>query len=235
MDKFQALALMERKESQLCIGIDLTGDDQLNRALELIDSTHDLASSFKPNRQYWLEASPEEMKQLTCRIAKYRCFSIIDHKLSDIGSSNQAALTHAKLEGFDMITISPFPGNMQQNALMAKEIGIGLIQLVLMSNPEAAWIKDTGLYRDFAKQAELYADGMVVGTTNHCTLDVMQEIGVLSPTTIVLAPGIGAQGGSVQEVLMAFGKHALFNVSRGITKADDPRAAAEEYYNQIHD
>lgn len=232
----KALQIMEEKKSQLCIGLDLTvpKEEKLNQALEIIDLTHDLAASYKPNRQYWLGFSQDDMLELTKRISKYNSFSIIDHKLSDIGSSNLAAFNYADNEGFDFITVSPFPGNMKENYETAREIGIGIISLVLMSNPDARWMKTSGKSIDWAKESELYSDGIVIGTTNHVTKDVMLEIANYSVSPFVLAPGIGKQGGSVQDVLDVFGKRVLFNVSRGVTQSSDIRSAAENYYSSIH-
>ncbi len=236
MNKKQAISLMRSNNSQLCIGLDLNTkeEDKLGTALEIIDTTHDLAAAYKPNRQYWMGFSIDDMKQLTDRIRKYNCFSIIDHKLSDIGSSNEVALQYCKAEGFDFITVSPFPGNMEENSNIALDLDIGLISLVLMSNPTASWMKISKKYRDWAEEAELFADGIVVGTTNHVTTDVLQEISILTPNSFVLAPGIGKQGGNADDLKKIFGERVLFNVSRGISQAENVRDASEEYYAMIN-
>lgn len=237
MDRDAALEVMQKKGSQLCIGLDLRvpDGDKVNTALDIIDQTHDLTSAYKPNRQYWLGFSRDDMKEITDRIKHYNCFSIIDHKLSDIGSTNEASLTYAKGEGFDMITVSPFPGNMGENQQIASSLGLGLISLVLMSNRTAVWMSQSGYYKIWAEEAEKFADGIVIGTTNHVNLEHMKIVAELTPSTIVLAPGIGKQGGDVKEIRHAFGERALFNVSRGITMADNVREATEKYFAIIQD
>ena len=232
MDRDTALKVMRDKGSQLCIGLDLrvADEDKVNTALEIIDQSYDLTSAYKPNRQYWLGFSRDDMKLITDRIKHHNCISIIDHKLSDIGSSNKASFTYAKSEGFDMITVSPFPGNMKENKLITSTLGLGIISLVLMSNPSAIWMSQSGYYRNWAEDAEKFADGIVVGTTNHVSVKHMEEIARLTPNSIVLAPGIGKQGGNVEEVKQIFGDRALFNVSRGISMADNIREAAENYF-----
>ena len=234
MDSKTALSLMEKNNSQLCIGLDLNlkHEDRLSSALEIIDLTHDLAAAFKPNRQFWLGFTLEDMRELNSRIKKYNCFSIIDHKLSDIGSSNTMALQRSKDEGFDMITVSPFPGNLISTCEVARNIGIGVIALVVMSNPEAKWMIDKN-FIEWVKDAELVADGIVVGTTNHITSDIIEKISKIASSPIVLAPGLGHQKGKISAIHRFFKNRALYNVSRGISESKDKRAAAENFYQQI--
>ena len=226
---------MEDKGSQLCIGLDLTGkpEDNLNTALEIIDTTHDLVAAYKPNRQYWLGNSSENLREITDRIHRHKSFAIIDHKLSDIGSTNEAALIHCKLEGFDFITISPFPGNLEGSYRIARELDLGLIALVMMSNKEAVWMKSSGSYKMWAEQSSKFADGIVLGTTNHVDEKLLTEIHELNPDTMVLAPGLGKQGGNVGFLKEIYGGQVLFNVSRGISLSDNYRSAAENYYEEI--
>ncbi len=235
MNKIQAFKIVEVKGSQLCIGLDLVGtpEDNLSTALEIIDSTHDLAAAYKPNRQYWLGNSFENLKEITDRIHRHNCFAIIDHKLSDIGSTNEAALRHSKLEGFDFITISPFPGNLEDSYNIASQIDLGLIALVMMSNTEAVWMKTSGIYKMWAEQSSNFADGIVLGTTNHVDEKLLTEIHHIIPDTLVLAPGLGKQGGNVWFLKEIYGDKVLFNVSRGISLSDDYREAAEKYFQEI--
>ena len=235
MDKIQAFKIMDNKQSQLCIGFDLTGtpEDNLSTALEIIDTTYDLVAAYKPNRQYWLGNSLENLKELTDRIHRHNSFAIIDHKLSDIGSTNEAALIHSKLEGFDFITISPFPGNLEASYRIARELDLGLIALVMMSNKEAIWMKSSGSYKMWAEQSSKFADGIVIGTTNHVDEKLLKEIYEIIPDTLVLAPGLGKQGGNVGYLKEIYGNNVLFNVSRGISLSDDYRLAAENFNEEI--
>ena len=230
MNKRFAFNAMKNNNSSLCVGLDLTGDGKLERALEIIDITQDLAAAYKPNRQYWLGSTTDEIKLLTSRISKFNCISIIDHKLSDIGSTNETALIQASMENFDFMTVSPFPGNMEENSGFAKKLKIGLISLVLMSNPQATWMIESNMYKTWAREAENYCSGLVVGTTNHVTSKEMEIVAEASPSTFVLAPGLGKQGGDPSKLRSVFGDRLLFNVSRGISQANDIRDAAEHYY-----
>ncbi len=232
MNRSKAIDIMREKNSQLCIGLDLTTDDKLNEAYTIIDATAEFAAAYKPNRQYWLGTSISEMQKLNDYIHKVGSFSIIDHKLSDIGSSNIVALMHAKEEGFDFITVSPFPGNLLETSEFAHSIDLGIITLVVMSNPGAKWMLEHEQYLKWASDAEVYSDGIVIGTTNHVTSDVIKKIAELF-NGFVLAPGLGKQGGTPDELLSIMGDRVLFNVSRGITQAENYYKAARMYYSLI--
>ena len=61
----------------------------------------------------------------------------------------------------------------------------------------------------------------------------------LCPSIWILAPGVGAQGGDLDDVIRAAirddGKGIVVPISRGISRAEDPRKAAIEYRDQIND
>ena len=76
------------------------------------------------------------MKSLIDAIHSYQMIAIDDSKLADIGETNDAGLYHASIEGYDFVTYAPFPANVAQASKQAIDRGIGLITLVLMSNPE---------------------------------------------------------------------------------------------------
>ncbi|MHA2089553.1 MAG: orotidine 5'-phosphate decarboxylase / HUMPS family protein [Candidatus Kariarchaeaceae archaeon] len=231
----EVLQAIADKRSQLCIGLDLQlpVGEILPRSLEIIDLTADLSVAYKPNRQFWLGQSLEDMQELTARIRKHNCVSIIDHKLSDIESSNQSALEWSKLEGFDLITVSPFPGNLNEICNAANSIGIGVFGLVMMSNPQANWLVQ-GPYKEWAKIIEENGSGMVMGTTNHVTEAIISEIASIVKTKPVLAPGLGHQGGKMNLLHSYFDTRVIYNVSRGIILADDIRNATERYYGMIN-
>ena len=69
--------------------------------------------------------------------------------------------------------------------------------------------------------------GLVVGATD---VDAIARVRALAPSLWILAPGVGAQGGELEPActagLMEGGGGILFPVSRGISRADDPAAAA---------
>lgn len=236
MNSQKYLNLIKENKSNLCIGLDLrvSRDHKLDTAMEIIEETSDYASAYKPNRQFWLDVNHSEIKQLNKKIENVGCFSIIDHKLSDIGSSNTVALLTSKQEGFDLITVSPFPGNLRSTSREAEKIGIDIISLVVMSNKEASWMIKTNMYEEWAKEANSWAAGMVIGTTNHISGNIIERIAKESPKPFVLAPGLGHQGGRITEIVKNFGEKSLFNVSRGISMSQNYKKAAKKFHQKIN-
>ncbi len=228
-------SLVLSKESQLCIGIDppvtLPIEDRISMALELVDKTWDLAVAYKLNRQFFLGATTEQMEEINQRIHKHPAISIMDHKLSDVGSSNLAALIAISEEGFDMLTVSPFPGNAEQTSTEASKLGLEIILLTIMSNPEAKYLVEgsPAPYEKWASDAQKFASGMVIGTTNHIKESHLRRVKEIAPDPFVLAPGLGSQGGKPELLQKIFGEKVIFTVSRGIMHAKDWREASEKY------
>jgi orotidine-5'-phosphate decarboxylase len=148
--------------------------------------------------------------------------------------------------GADAATINPLTGGDALDAFVdaAEPAGAGLFGLVRTSNPGAADLFDLDaggrpLYEHVARlegeRAERLAGssglsgmGAVVGATEPEHLTRVRE---LLPTSILLLPGVGAQGGDPAALGAAFSNHragAVVPASRSIAQADDPGAAAEE-------
>ncbi|MBC7660703.1 MAG: orotidine 5'-phosphate decarboxylase [Chitinophagaceae bacterium] len=245
---------VERKSSLLCVGIDAAepgqrgaqsypqGVGKLSWTLGIVDAIAPYAAAVKINRNYYKDFSRSDMQILTQKIREHGMLSIDDTKLADIGDTNAAALYHASQEGYDALTYAPFPGNALQTAEQAKSQGIGLIMLVLMSNPEFKLMKDAligGLpfYEYLAHQAEKGdVDGVVIGAPsvhNHITIDELDKLATILTTATILVPGIGAQGGDIGPILQRFGRRAIVNVGRAIIYAADPAQVAKQYRDQI--
>jgi orotidine-5'-phosphate decarboxylase len=153
--------------------------------------------------------------------------------------------------GVDAITVNPLLGadSLAPFVSAARATGAGLFVLVRTSNPGAADVQDRELAdgagtvsdRLAALVAELGADGVgrsglsdvgaVVGATVPGRLEALRE---LMPSAPFLLPGVGAQGGRVQELAAAFAPGragGLVSASRGIVRAHeqaggDPASAA---------
>jgi orotidine-5'-phosphate decarboxylase len=108
----------------------------LNFSLDIIEQVSDYCCSIKPNTQYYL-GQTRTLKKITKKVHDEGMLAILDHKLSDISSSNSSALYWIKELGFDAFTFSPFAGNTQETVEKAHERELGVIVLTLMSNPEA--------------------------------------------------------------------------------------------------
>jgi orotidine 5'-phosphate decarboxylase subfamily 2 len=248
------LEAVQRKKSLLCVGIDPAeaaqrhghqmpdGVSKTEWTRSIIEAVAPYTAAIKLNRNYFKDISREAMRSLNDRIHALGMVSIDDSKLADIGDTNDAGIYHAKQEGFDAITYAPFPGNTLQAGKQAQAHEVGLIPLVLMSNPEyrlmkTALINGEPLYRFLAHQsAEAKAAGIVIGAPspgNHITLEEISEVARILPEALVLVPGIGAQGGDIAPILGIFGQHTIANVGRAIIYAKDPAQEARTYRDMI--
>lgn len=242
------------KKSLLCVGIDPAeaeqrhgqqipqGQDKVEWTLSIIEAVAPYTAAIKLNRNYFKDISRASMRTLNDRIHQLGMVSIDDSKLADIGDTNDAGIYHAKQEGFDAITYAPFPGNTVQAGRQADAHGMGLIPLVLMSNPEYramkyAQIEGQALYLYLAHQAaEARAAGVVIGAPsagNHITPQEIAEVAAILPEALVLVPGIGAQGGELAPILKHFGSRTIANVGRAIIYSKDPGLQAKEYRDMI--
>ncbi len=248
------LSVVDAKKSLLCVGIDPSepgqrsaqsipeGVDKVEWTLKIIDQVAPYSAAIKPNRNYYKDISRSDMQRITARIRQHGMLSIDDTKLADIGDTNAAALYHAAAEGYDSITYAPFPGNTIGTADEARRQKIGLIQLVLMSNPEFQVMKNAqvngqNFYEFLADQAVTAdVDGVVIGAPskgNHIGLEELDRLAKKLTSQVILVPGIGAQGGEVGPILQRFGKRTMVNVGRAIIYSPDPAAEAKRYRDLI--
>ncbi len=244
---------VHQKNSILCIGLDpaepgqrkqdIIAASKLDWCLNIIEQIAPYAAAVKPNRKYIKDLSRDQVKQITYAIHKHHMVAIIDSKITDIGETNDAALFHAQQEGFDAITFAPFAGNMNEAAAQAHARQLGLIALVLMSNPEFEVIKNATIngmkaYEFFATQVkDSNAEGMVIGapsSKNHITQDEIRRVREIAGDKIILMPGVGAQGGEAKEIVEIFGDKTIANVGRAITYAQDPREEARKYKEMLN-
>jgi len=145
--------------------------------------------------------------------------------------------------GADAATFNPLLGADSLDPLIdrAAAAGAGIFVLVRTSNPGAADLLDlpapdvplherialtvAGLADRLAGSGELSGIGAVVGATEPRFLARLRE---LMPRAVLLLPGVGAQGGSVEQLGPAFAGpgSALVTASRSVAGAADPAAAA---------
>jgi len=158
------LEAVEKKNSVLCAGLDpaefgmgrgekglpnLT--DKRDWSLKYIEAVAPFVAAVKPNAQYWVDQSIDpkvranDMKTLVeigQLVHENGAVYILDAKLADIGSTNDAGIYHHNKKGFDAVTVAPYAGNMAEIGKQAKERGIGTITMCLMSNPDYQKEKD---------------------------------------------------------------------------------------------
>jgi orotidine-5'-phosphate decarboxylase len=232
------------KKSFLCIGLDvdltkipthlLQLDDpifEFNKAI--IDATHDLCVSYKPNTAFY-EAYGLKGWQSLEKTIKYindkypEIFTIADAKRGDIGNTS-SMYAKAFLEdlNFDSVTVAPFMGKDSVEPFLAFE-NKHTILLALTSNEGAFDFQTletngTALYKHVLETSKSWKNAQnlmyVVGATK---AEYFADIRKIVPDSFLLVPGVGTQGGNLQDVCrygMNNGIGLLINSSRAIIYA----------------
>jgi orotidine 5'-phosphate decarboxylase subfamily 2 len=253
-----------KKNSILCVGLDPeekelkklgydTSIDYIDQAIldftyKIIENTGEYACAFKPNRQFILPLSLKQTRKLNKKIHDYDCISICDHKLSDIGSTNLEGIINIKKERFDAFTYCPFLGNIEEATQQAHENDLGILSLIIMSNPEAEMFMKSYLIKDLENDKPIFgyeiiakklnkinADGGVVGATGHVTPEDLKRIrNNLEYDKVLLVPGVGAQGGDEEKVIKYGGGNILITVRKSIIYQNNPREKARVYMNRFN-
>ncbi|WP_291869444.1 orotidine-5'-phosphate decarboxylase [Maribacter sp.] len=241
------------KKSFLCIGLDtdlekipshlLKEEDPLfafNKAI--IDATQHLCVAYKPNIAFyeaygikgWI-ALDKTIKYLN---EKYpEIFTIADAKRGDIGNtSTRYAKAFFEDMEFDSVTIAPYMGKDSVEPFLAFK-NKHTILLALTSNKGAfdfqtKLIDGKELYKEVLETSVTYENSenlmYVVGATKATFLTDIRKI---VPQSFLLVPGVGAQGGSLEEVCK-YGMNnqvgLLVNSSRGIIYASQGIDFAEK-------
>ena len=254
MEIKQLVHQIKKKRSFLCVGLDVdlekvpsfiaSGPDPLfDFSKAIVDATAAYAVAFKPNIAFFETYGPEGMDALKRTMdyvhTKYPdIFTIADAKRGDIGNtSTRYAKAYFSTFGFDSITVTPYMGKDSVEPFLAFQ-DKHTILLALTSNAGASdfqFSESDGkpLHHHVISTSQTYkgADRLmyVVGATKASALG---EIRKLIPNSFLLVPGVGAQGGSLAEVV----QHGitseiglLVNSSRGIlyaSQGEDFAAAA---------
>lgn len=253
MTTTQLIEQIHQKKSFLCIGLDvdltkipqhlLATDDpifEFNKAI--IDATHDLCVSYKPNtafyEAYGLKGWQSLQKTIEYINENYpEIFTIADAKRGDIGNTS-TMYAKAFLEdlNFDSVTVAPYMGKDSVEPFLAFEKKHTIL-LALTSNEGAFDFQtkisgEKEIYKHVLETSKTWKNNQnlmyVVGATK---AEYFTEIRKIVPESFLLVPGVGAQGGSLQEVCR-YGMNAtiglLINSSRGIIYASKGTDFAEK-------
>ncbi len=245
-------------DSILCIGLDPHPDEISEKSRKglvefcqrMIESTTQVAAAYKPNMAFFEMLGAEGWLALQDVLALIpdEIPVILDAKRGDIASTAQGYAHEAfALLGADAITLNPLLGEDSIAPFLAYREK-GAFVLCKTSNPgaddfqnlttqyEGKWIP---LYEQIARKVERWNTthqlGLVIGATQ---VPALQRIRQIAPSMWFLVPGVGAQGGDLEEALeaglRADGLGVLLPVSRGISKADDPKLAADMLSDEIN-
>lgn len=213
---------------------------EFNKAI--IDSTAEYCVAYKPNLAFYESYGIEGMRALEFTVDYIRAnypeiFLIADAKRGDIGNTARMyARAYFETMDFDAVTVAPYMGADSVTPFLSYKDKWAIV-LALTSNTSAYQFQNAvkdgkPLYRAVMEEM------MEVGTTDNLMFvvgatkaDRLTELRSFCPEHFFLVPGVGAQGGSAEEV-MRYGSNdhggLLINSSRGILYAgqDENFAAA---------
>ncbi len=253
MNRQQLVSQIREKKSFLCVGLDtdikkipthlLNEEDPIfafNKGI--IDATAPYCVAYKPNLAFYeslgvkgLQSFEHTIKYLKKYYPEH--FIIADAKRGDIGNTSlMYARTFFEEYDIDSLTVAPYMGEDSVRPFLEYE-GKWVILLALTSNKGSHDFQLTEsadgerLFEKVIKKSQEWAgpDQMmyVVGATQGA---MFADIRRLAPTHFLLVPGVGAQGGSLQEVCrygMISDCGLLVNSSRGIIYASQGEDYAE--------
>ncbi|WP_406683302.1 orotidine-5'-phosphate decarboxylase [Seonamhaeicola sp. MEBiC1930] len=259
--KNQLVSEIRRKQSFLCIGLDvdlnkipehlLEEDDpifEFNKAI--IDATHHLCVAYKPNTAFYEAYGIKGWKSLEKTIDYLNkkhpeIFTIADAKRGDIGNtSTMYAKAFFEDLAFDSVTVAPYMGKDSVEPFLAFK-DKHTILLALTSNQGAfdfqtKTVDDKELYKTVLETSKTWQNSenlmYVVGATK---AEYLAEIRQIIPDSFLLVPGVGAQGGNLQDVCK-YGWNddsvgLLINSSRGIIYASKGEDFAQESANKAEE
>jgi orotidine-5'-phosphate decarboxylase len=248
MDHIKLFENIVRKRSFLCVGLDSelekipsfllkTRDPVYEFNKRIIDATHKYAVAYKPNIAFYECFGAKGWKSLESTVIYIKenhpdIFVIADAKRGDIGNTSKM-YARAFLENmpFDAITVAPYMGEDSVTPFLSYK-DKWVVLLALTSNKGAddfQYHDEDGLklYERVLSVSQKWGSVnnlmYVVGATR---AEMLKSIRKLVPDHFLLVPGVGAQGGSLEEVAK-YGLNSkcglLVNSSRGIIFADSSK------------
>ena len=261
----QLVAQIKKKKSFLCIGLDvdlekipshlLNNEDPIfafNKAI--IDATHHFCVAYKPNTAFYEAYGLKGWKSLEKTINYLNetypeIFTIADAKRGDIGNTS-AMYAKAFFEdlAFDSVTVAPYMGKDSIEPFLTFK-DKHTIMLALTSN-EGAFdfqtkkINEKEVYKHVLETSKNWKNSenlmYVVGATK---AEYFKEIRKIVPNSFLLVPGVGAQGGSLQDVctygltkdigLLINSSRGIIYASKDLNFAKDAALKAEELQIQM--
>lgn len=248
--------IQQANKSMICLGLDLdpkkmpseysgTVKGMFEFAHRIIDATADIVCAYKPNMAFFEAHGPEGFSLLRLIVQRIpeNVPIILDGKRGDIGNTSQFyADSMFNIFRADWVTINPYMGYDSMRPFLENK-DKGAFILCLTSNPgskdfQHLNVDGVPLYRVVAERVNYWNKdhncGLVVGATHP---DQLREIRGVAGDMPLLVPGVGAQGGSLEDsALLAtdnFRKPAVINVSRSVLYASAEKDFAQRARGEV--
>ncbi len=244
MTKEELFSQIQQKESYLCVGLDTdihripkhlldTEDPLFEFNKQIIDATHKYAVAYKPNIAFYEAHGVKGWQSLekTIEYIPDDVFIVADAKRGDIGNTSKM-YARAFFESMecDAITVAPYMGEDSVTPFLDFD-NKWVILLALTSNAGGKDFQNLELTQGgdlfeevLRKSAEWAGSDQMMYVVGATRAESLQRIRKIIPDHFLLVPGVGAQGGSLEEV-SRYGMNSqcglLVNSSRGIIYASD--------------
>lgn len=242
-------ACVDATESLLCAGLDPDGVGSAAEAerqcLDIVEATLEHVCAFKPNLAFFEQfgsAGYAVLERLRGHIPSDRIL-ILDAKRGDMANT-AAAYARALFDvlGADCVTLNPLLGGDSLAPFLDRE-DRGVLLVARSSNPGAADLLDARLEGGMPVSLRIVelglsldpggAVGFVVGAT---APEAVASVRRAAPSAPLLLPGVGAQGGSLEDAVSAGldsrGRGVIVSVSRGIAGAPEGAERASRLFQQ---
>jgi orotidine-5'-phosphate decarboxylase len=251
-------------KSYLCVGLDtdlikipthLQSDKNgvLHFNRQIIDATKDYCVSYKINTAFYESMGIQgwEILQETVNYIPKTHFTIADAKRGDIGNTSaQYAKTFFEVYGFDSVTVNPYMGEDSVRPFLEYEdkwtIVLGLTSNAGAQDFEMQKLQDGDIYlyeHVMKKVASWGTPGNVMFVVGATQTEQIATIREQYPEHFFLVPGVGAQGGSIDDVskaaitkdcgLLINASRAIIYASGGEDFAEEAGKVAKEYANDM--
>lgn len=263
MTRAELIEQIRTKRSFLCVGLDtdlkkipahlLDTEDpifEFNKAI--IDATKDFCVAYKPNIAFYECHGPKGWESLrkTLEYIPDNIFTIADAKRGDIGNTSKYyADTFFQYLNADSVTVAPYMGEDSVTPFQEYD-GKWVILLALTSNKGALDFQFTTdihgeeLYKKVLRVSQDWGSPenlmYVVGATR---AEGIGEVRKAAPDHFFLVPGVGAQGGSLEDVtnygwnddcgLLVNSSRGIIYASNGSDFAEKASASASELQKQM--
>lgn len=263
MTRQELIAQIRAKQSFLCVGLDtdltkipahlLQDEDPVfafNKAI--IDATKEFCVAYKPNIAFYECLGPKGWESLkkTIDYIPDNCFVIADAKRGDIGNtSSYYAKTFFEYLDCDAVTVAPYMG--EDSVTPFQDYGGKWVILLALTSNKGALdfqfmtdINGEELYKKVLRKSAKWGDDSnlmyVVGATR---AEGIGEVRKLVPNHFFLVPGVGAQGGSLDDVanygwnadcgLLVNASRSILYASNGTDFADKAREEAQKLQQEM--
>jgi orotidine-5'-phosphate decarboxylase len=258
MNRLELVSQIQQKQNYLCVGLDTDIDKipkhllalpdpafEFNRAI--IDATKDLCVSYKINTAFYEAMGVKGWQALekTINYIPSTHFTIADAKRGDIGNtSSQYAKAFFEVYGFDAVTVAPYMGEDSIRPFLEYEdkwtIVLGLTSNKGAQDFEMLKTGEEHLYEKVLRTVSRWGNVnnlmFVIGATQ---AEQLTHIRTIIPDHFLLVPGVGAQGGSLEDVskaglnkdcgLLVNASRAIIYASSNENFAGDAKEIASQY------